>query len=216
MNKAVIVMVAGLVWAALAQAEETKGVFTKADLGKVPAGWKAAQSGKGAASVWQVEADKTTPSGGGFVLTQTAKAPRLVYNLCVADAGSYRDVEVRVAFKALRGKDDQGGGLVWRYQDNLNYYVARMNPLEDNYRLYKVVAGRRIQLATQELLTVKPGEWHTLTVKHVGNRIECLLDGKKQLEAKDDALPKAGKVGLWTKADAQTSFDGFTARNLAK
>ena len=29
-----------------------------------------------------------------------------------------------------------------------NYYVARFNPLEDNFRLYKVLAGKRIQLAT--------------------------------------------------------------------
>ena len=34
---------------------------------------------------------------------------------------------------------DQGGGPVWRYQDANNYYIARMNPLEDNYRVYKVV-----------------------------------------------------------------------------
>ena len=75
-----------------------------------------------------------------------------------------KEIEVRVAFKAVRGKKDQGGGIVWRYQDANNYYVARMNPLEDNYRVYQVVAGERIQLATKEDLKVPVGEWHTLKV----------------------------------------------------
>ena len=43
----------------------------------------------------------------------------------------------------------------------------------------------------------------------VGDQIECYLDDKKQLEAKDSTFKDAGKVGLWTKADAQSSFDDF-------
>src|SRR5207237_9664812 len=109
-------------------------------------------------------------------------------NLCVADGPSLKDVEIAVAFKAVRGKNDQGGGLVWRYQDANNYYVARMNPLEDNYRVYKVVAGKRIQLETKEDLKVPVGAWHTLRVTMKGEQIECYVDGKKQLEAKDSAI----------------------------
>jgi len=50
----------------------------------------------------------------------------------------------------------------------------------------------------------------------LGDQIECSLNGKKHLEAKDDAFSKAGKVGLWSKADAQTSFDDFTATEVGK
>ena len=117
-----------------------------------------------------------------------------------------------VAFRANKGKNDQGGGFVWRYQDANNYYICRMNPLEDNYRVYKVIAGKRIQLETKEQLTVKANEWHKLKVKMEGDRIECFLDGEKMLDVKDDAIQKAGKVGLWTKADAQTSFDDFRVK----
>jgi len=201
----------------LAAEEKAKMIrFSKDDLGKVPAGWKADKTGKGAGSVWQVVADDTAPSKTGHVLAQTAESPGSVFNLCVADKPSVKDVEVIVAFKAVKGKQDQGGGIVWRYQDAKNYYVARMNPLEDNYRVYKVVAGKRIQLETKEDLKVPAGEWHTLKIKMMGDQIECYLDGKKQLEAKDDAFAKAGKVGLWTKADAQTYFDDFQVSDLAK
>lgn len=181
--------------------------FSKEDLGKTPKGWTAASTGKGEGSVWKVVADDTSPSKTGYVVAQTAEGPNPFFNLCVVDDTNYMDVEMTVSFKAMKGKLDQGGGLVWRYQDNNNYYIARMNPLEDNFRVYKVVAGKRIQLATKEDLPVKAGEWHTISIKMAGEQIECSLDGKKHLEAKDDTIAKPGKVGLWSKADAQSYFD---------
>ena len=139
-----------------------------------------------------------------------------MFNLCVAADTSFKDVEVSVAFKANTGKKDQGGGVVWRYQDANNYYVARMNPLEDNFRVYKVVAGKRSAEFLDSEVKVPAGEWHTLKVKMVGNKIECFADDKKYLDVKDDTFTKAGKVGLWTKADAQTSFDNFQVQELGK
>jgi Domain of Unknown Function (DUF1080) len=121
-----------------------------------------------------------------------------------------------VAFKALKGKNDQGGGIVWRYQDNNNYYIARMNPLEDNFRVYKVVDGKRSKEFQDVTVKVPSGEWHTIKINQVGNHIECFLDDKKQLDVKDDSITKAGKVGLWTKADAQTHFDNFKVQDLGK
>jgi hypothetical protein len=112
-----------------------------------------------------------------------------------------------VAFKAVKGKLDQGGGLVWRWQDPGNYYIARMNPLEDNYRVYKVVGGKRTHLGTKEGIKVPAGEWHRLKIKQEGDHIECFLDGQKELDVHDATFKDAGKVGLWTKADAQSHFD---------
>jgi hypothetical protein len=190
--------------------------LNKDDIGKLPAGWKAAQTGKGKGSDWKVVADETTPSKTGLALAQTAEGPNALFNLCVADKPSLKNVEVLVAFKAIKGKNDQGGGIVWRYQDADNYYVARMNPLEDNFRVYKVVAGKRKELARKEKLKVKVNEWHDLKIQQVGDRIECFLDGEKHLDVKDDTFTKAGKVGLWTKSDAQTRFDRFNVKERTK
>ncbi|MFL5244008.1 MAG: family 16 glycoside hydrolase [Gemmataceae bacterium] len=200
-----------LVGAALAVAGD-KGenlTFDKKDLGKVPAGWTAEKTGKGEGSVWKVVEDASAPSKSGYVLAQTAESPNGLFNVCVVNDTNLTDVEISVAFKAIKGKNDQGGGLVWRYQDANNYYICRMNPLEDNYRVYKVVAGKRTQLETKEKLTVKANEWHKLKVEMEGNHIECYLDGEKMLDVKDNTFQKAGKVGLWTKSDAQTYFDDF-------
>jgi hypothetical protein len=185
--------------------------FGKGDAGKLPAGWKAEKTGKGEGSVWKVVADRTAPSRSGYVLAQTARSPNAVFNLCVAQDTSYKDVELTVSFKAVAGKNDQGGGFVWRYKDRNNYYICRMNPLEDNYRVYKVVAGKRIQLGGKEKVTVKAGAWHKLKVVVKGNRMAGYLDGKKLWEITDDTYKDAGKVGLWSKSDARTRFDEFKA-----
>ncbi len=190
--------------------------FRKDDAGKVPVGWKAAQTGKGEGSVWKVVADDTAPSKSGFVLAQTAASPRAMFNLCVAEDSNYKDLVLSVAFKAIKGEDDQGGGPVWRYQDANNYYICRMNPLESNFRVYKVIDGKRIQLDTKEKLKVKASEWHRIKIKQVGEKIECWIDDVRHLVAKDDAIGKAGKIGLWTKADAQSHFDDFRVQPVEK
>ena len=87
------------------------------------------------------------------------------------------DVEVSTRFKPVSGKEDQAGGLVVRLQDAENYYVTRANALEDNVRFYRVVKGRRQQLASASV-KVAPGEWHSLTLRAEGNRFTVSFDGK--------------------------------------
>jgi len=206
---AAVLALAGMALAADEKARSFR--FSKEDLGKAPAGWKAEKTGAGEGSVWKVVEDATAPSKSGYALAQTAESPNNVFNICVADDTNVKDVDLSVAFKAVAGKKDQGGGFVWRYQDHDNYYIARMNPLEDNYRVYKVVNGKRTQLGAKEGVKVPEGEWHRLKVEVKGDRMTGFLDGKKMWEIKDDTYQKAGKVGLWSKADAQTHFDEFKA-----
>jgi hypothetical protein len=178
--------------------------FDKAKVGELPAGWKSGVTGKADGSAWKIVEDKTAP-GGPLVLAQTSKSPGSVFNLCIAEEGKYKDVDISVAFKAMAGNQDQGGGIIWRVQDNNNYYVVRMNPLEDNFRFYTVVGGKRKELVSEDI-KAEAGKWHTMRVVHKGNKIQCYLNGKKLIETTDDTIPQAGKIGLWTKADAQTYF----------
>ena len=174
----------------------------EAKVGELPKGWVAAKTGEGPGSAWKVLEDQ----GGKKVLAQTSnQGPNRFFNLCIAEYASFTDIDLTVAFKAMAGKLDRGGGLVWRYKDSHNYYIARMNPLEDNCRVYKVVAGKRIQLGSADV-KIPSGEWHTLRVVHQANHIQCYLDDKSYLDVKDDTFQDAGKIGLWTKADAQTYF----------
>src|SRR6516162_8509522 len=160
---ALVALAGAVVWAD--EGKERAFRFSKGDVGKVPAGWKAEKTGKGEGSVWKVVADDTAPSKSGFALAQTAEGPSSLFNVCVADDTKYKDVELSVAFKAIAGKRDQGGRFVWRYRNNNTYYICRMNPLEDNYRVYKVVNGKRSAEFQDETVKVPVGEWHTLKVK---------------------------------------------------
>jgi 3-keto-disaccharide hydrolase len=183
--------------------------FNKDDVGKVPTGWKVEKTGRGEGSDWKIVEDTTAPSGSGVALAQVAKSPGGVFNICVAEDTNYKDLELSVSFKAVAGDSDQGGGFVWRYKDNNNYYICRMNPLEDNYRVYHVVNGRRVQIGGKEGIKVPVGEWHKLKVEVKGNTMEGYLDGQKIWEVTDDTFKDPGKVGLWSKADAQSHFDEF-------
>jgi Domain of Unknown Function (DUF1080) len=152
---------------------------------------------------WEVVSD-----GGNRVLAQKAKNDDATFNVALAEGTSYKDLDLSVRLRAVAGEVDQGGGLIWRARDKDNYYIARYNPLEDNFRVYKVEGGKRTQFQSAKL----PGDnaWHTLRVTMTGTRITCYLDGKKYLEAEDASFSEAGKIGLWSKADAQSYFDDLT------
>jgi hypothetical protein len=151
------------------------------------------------------------PSDKGKALAQSAKNPNAVFNITLISDTNAKDLDLSVRMKAVAGETDQGGGLVWRAADAKNYYLARYNPLEDNYRLYRVVGGKRTLIQNVDI-THSDG-WHTLRVTMTGDQIACYYDGKKYLESKDTTFTGAGKIGLWSKADAQSQFDDLTLSN---
>jgi hypothetical protein len=146
--------------------------------------------------------------GNNHVLAQSARSDDATFNVALAEGTSYKDVDLSVRLRAVAGENDRGGGLVWRAKDKDNYYVARYNPLEDNFRVYKVEAGKRTQFRNANI----PGDtrWHTMRVTMAGPKIACYLDGTKYLEVEDGTFPDAGRIGLWSKADAQSYFDDLT------
>jgi hypothetical protein len=154
---------------------------------------------------WGVEELSGAPSG-QKVLVQRETSNE--FNVIVAP-GRYADVDVSVKFKPIAGRQDASGGIVFRFTDG-KYYVVRANALEDNFRLYYYERGRR-QLASATVKRPALGQWHTVRVVAVGDRIQAWLDGTRRLDHRD-ARFKAGGVGLWTKADSVTAFDDLVIR----
>ncbi len=216
-NKVLTVCVAasavmGTIAASPCHAEEgdTKQAYSYEDVavGGLPTGWNvAATNRKGPLATWSVVEDPTAPSG-KRVLAMTAQNHEFggTFNICWTDTTAFLDGQIEVRFKAVEGIEDQGGGVIWRVQDKENYYIARFNPLENNFRIYYVRDGARKTLADIRV-ALPAGEWHTMKIVHRGTRMEGHLGGKKLLEATDDQFASSGGVGLWTKADAVTSFD---------
>ena len=178
-------------------------------IGSLPAGWQVAETnGKGTPAVWQIVGDKTAADGTKAVAITKTQNTGQTYNMLIHQTIKLGDVPISVNVKAISGKEDQGGGPVWLYQDNNNYYIARWNLLENNFRVYVVKDGKRTQLGSADV-QVDPAAWHTITIDHKGSLIKASLDGRQLIEVKDDNFPDAGKVGVWTKADSVTLFDDF-------
>jgi len=98
------------------------------------------------------------------------------------------------------------GGPIWHILDKNNYYIARANPLENNFRIYYVKNGIR-KILDSATVTVSSGKWHNIKILHRGSKIEGYLNEQKLLEVEDDTFSETGGVGVWTKADAVTYFD---------
>ena len=100
--------------------------------GGLPAGWLGGTTGQGQAK-WAVVEDASAPSPGHHALKQSGAAK---FCWCVQTNVSIQNGSIAVKFKPLSGKEDQAGGLIWRWQDGNNYYVTRANALEDNVTIY--------------------------------------------------------------------------------
>ena len=171
---------------------------------------------------WNFDADATggTPSGsevfsGNWVVRAEADAPSKPNALCqVGDAefpalalgaSVFGDLTLTMRFKPISGKVDQAAGIIARVQDNNNYYIIRANVLETNVNLYKYAGGRRSGIKDGGA-KVAQGQWQELRFAVTGDRLRGFLNGHLVVEA-TDATYKAGRVGLWTKADSVTCFD---------
>lgn len=171
--------------------------------GTLPMAWEQGVTGKGAPR-WTVRQDASAPSGTN-VLQQSGSG---TFPWCVLRGSTIENGYVEVKFKALAGREDQAGGVVWRFKNGDNYYVARANALENNVSLYYTANGRRSTLKYVDA-PVPRSVWHTLRVEFNGTRIRVALNGNTAIELDDDRIIGAGAVGLWTKADSITSFDDF-------
>jgi hypothetical protein len=139
------------------------------------------------------------------------RATKNEFNVIVAPPGPYSDVDVSMKFKPISGREDASGGIVFRFSEG-RYYLVRANALEDNFRLYFYDRGRR-QIATARVKAPTLGQWHTVRLVAVGDRVQAWLDGTLHLDQRDSRL-KVGKVGLWTKADSITAFDDLVIRGV--
>ena len=103
----------------------------------------------------------------------------------------------------------RAGGVVWRYRDPDNYYLARANAVDKDVQVFKVEHGRRIPLLAGVRHEIPTNAWSILRVSVRGNRFQVFMDHRRILQGWDNTFQTAGGVGLWTVADSVTYFDDF-------
>jgi hypothetical protein len=214
-----IILTAGLALVAMAGVAVAQGGggrtwdFQADAVDAAPAGFGFGRTGQGPPGRWVVRLDPSAPAGDHVLAQVDGDGTDHRFPIAVADAPVLRDLRVAVRCKPVSGQVDQACGLVVRYRDADNYYVARANALEDNVRLYRVVGGRREQLASWSG-KVASGVWHALALEARGDRLTVHWEGERILEATDRTFPDAGRAGVWTKADSLTHFDALTVTPL--
>lgn len=124
----------------------TTWTFDSLSIGQPPAGFSFGRTGSGRPGRWVVRAAADAPSAPNVLAQEDSDRTDYRFPVAVADGPMFRDVSVAVRFKPVGGRVDRACGIVWRYQDENNYYLTRANAVEDNVCWYYLQNGRRIKV----------------------------------------------------------------------
>jgi hypothetical protein len=182
--------------------------FDNGSIGKIPPGWMSVAA-RGRACQWEIRRDTSAPTQ-PYVLAQVSNDPAPDHvPLAILTNMSLRDGEVSVRIKPVSGREIKGGGLVWRFRDENNYYLARASSVEKNVAVYKVQNGQRIPLLAMARHEIPANDWSILKVALRGSRFQVYLDHRRILQGWDNSYTGFGQVGLCTLADSIAYFDDF-------
>ncbi len=186
--------------------------FDKDKADAAPPGFDFAASA-GKPGKWRVVADPSAPTGPNVLAQLDPDRTDARFVTAVAAEPSLRDARASVRCKPVSGKVDQACGLVLRFKDPKNYYVARFNALEKDFNLFVVKDGKRNTLGGWKSDTITAA-WHDIRVDARGDHLELYWEGARVYETDDKTFPDAGRFGLWTKADSVTYFDELSVTAL--
>jgi hypothetical protein len=183
--------------------------FDTCKIGQAPPGWTVESAARAKATGWEVRKDQTAPTQ-PYVLAEvsgnshSSESPLAILNDLTA-----RDADVSVRIKPISGREGLAGGVIWRYRDENNYYVARANALENTISVFKVENGRKTPIYAGVKHPVPANSWSILKVSVRGPHFQVFLDHRRVLEGNDTTFSSPGRVGLWTLGDSTVYFDDF-------
>lgn len=162
------------------------------------------------AGEWKVLRTDRAESPPHVLAQLMGKGAEHAYKTVLINGVEASDLDLQVSLLPIEGKADMGGGLIWRATDDRNYYLTRVNPLEQNIRIYRVVKGVRQMLKNfDHIIDIR--QWHSLRVIAKGCQVQVFFDDKQVFDLCDRTFT-TGRVGLWTKSDAVTYFDDLKVK----
>lgn len=124
------------------------------------------------------------------------------------------DQEVSVRFRIRSGEIDPSAGVVFHLDaKGKNGYLVRVSAKDRELIVHYLLNGRRRDLKMADIPAPKENEWHTLTVRRMGERIEAAYDGVVKVKLRDERFHE-GNVGLWTEDDTIADFTDLSVRSL--
>jgi Domain of Unknown Function (DUF1080) len=186
--------------------------FSESSVDQLPPGFRSTVIGSGKPGDWKVVQDedsqaaesRTNPPS--TVLAQTARDPQNNhFPVLIFDKEAYGDFRLTTRFKIVGGALEQTAGIIFRFQNESNFYMVGASALGGSFRCYKVDNGVWKPPFGPEM-EISKGTWHDLTVQCEGTRILCSLDGKDAIKLIDSTTANTGKIGFWTKSDSVSRF----------
>jgi hypothetical protein len=185
--------------------------FDTESAGAMPAGFTAAETaGAGKPAAWKIATDEAAPSRPNVVVVTDNKNGPSTFNLLIANQPILADVDTSAKVSVTGGSDGTSAGLIWRFQDANNYYVAAYNKADSALDVWRVKDGKRKRIGTGSAEGESGAAWHEIHVEMKGDKITAYLDGKKMVGERDFTFAEAGKVGFWVNGDTTASFDDLT------
>ncbi len=119
---------------------------------------------------------------------------------------SFTDFDLEVSARTMNEPFSGAYFLIFRYQDNNNYYFARISPSEGNLDLYKTVDGLRTQLvAPTDSPAIQAGTATSrLRVVAQGSTIRLYANGQLMTEVADSSFSHGNLLlGAWNYSQEQ-------------
>ena len=205
-----------LLFGAQAFAAEILFDFSSTSINDQPSGFHSTLSGEGEPGRWRVVEDEApsafppltenAPENRKRVLAQLSRdlsAER--YPLLIYTNEVFGDFTFSTRFKTVGGVVERMAGIVFRYQDENNYYYLRASSKGSTFRFFKVVAGQR-SAPIGPNIEIATGQWHELSVTARGNELKMSLNGEQVIPTAYDNSFSSGRVGFWTMADSVSHF----------
>jgi len=191
--------------------------FGEYPIDQTPSGFRSMAAGQGKPGDWKVIWDEMTPAlqplssrapqvSRRAVLAQTGRnVADSRFPMLIFEGGNYGDFRLTTRFKIVGGTLEQTAGVVFRYQNESNFYVVRADALNGNFRCFKVANGEWKPPLGPEM-EISRGCWHELEVECEGARILGSLDGTNAIKLIDASGNRPGKIGFWTESDSVSYF----------
>src|SRR5688500_1660339 len=179
-------------------------------------GFHSTVTGEGKPGLWRVLEDEVpssipkllpdAPTPKKSVLAQLSQdATDEHYPILVYTNETFGDFTFTTRLKCVSGAVEQMAGVVFRYQDEKNYYYIRASAKGSTFRFFKMVNGERSPPIGPEI-EIPTGVWHTLSIECKGNKIRTLFNGQPIIPELTDNSFGFGRIGFWTKSDSVSYF----------
>jgi hypothetical protein len=174
--------------------------FEEDAAGAPPRGFLFAETRQAPPRQWSVQRQEN-----GQVLAHSGIEGSGGFAVAILEGEPLEQLELAVRLKLAGG--ERAAGLVWRYQDPDNYYLASLRLGNQSIDVYRIVNGNRVRAEGEDDLELDPAAWHTLRVVQGRERARVYLGGIKVFELRARGLPASGLAGVWSAGDSTAWFD---------